>query len=31
VEVKLLEVESKWSEKCGMKSLEVPRVSRYVE
>jgi hypothetical protein len=29
--VKPLEVESKKSEKCGMKSCEGPRVAKYVE
>jgi hypothetical protein len=31
MEVKPLEVKFKWSEMCGMKSWEVPRVSEYVE
>jgi hypothetical protein len=26
-----IEANSKWREMCGMKSLEVPRVSKYVE
>jgi hypothetical protein len=31
MEVELLEVKSKWSEMCGMKSWEGPRVAKYVE
>jgi hypothetical protein len=31
MEVKPLEVKSKWSEKCGMKSWEGPRVAKCVE
>jgi hypothetical protein len=31
MEVKPLEVKSKWSEMCGMKSWEGPRVDKYVE
>jgi hypothetical protein len=31
MEVKPLDFKSKWSEICGMKSWEGPRVSKYVE
>jgi hypothetical protein len=31
MEVEPLEVKSKWSEMCGMKSWEGPRVVKYVE
>jgi hypothetical protein len=31
MEVKPLEVKSNWSEICGMKSLEDPRVAKCVE
>jgi hypothetical protein len=31
MEVKPLEVKSKWSEMCGMKSWEGPRAAKYVE